>query len=150
MQVSIAQQLTNITNTSSGSTRSFSINASTGFSVSATGTSTPGVVTQSTASAVLLPGSNLATGVACSSSTCIGTLNGIGTDSSAMSVRGASSSQNILLDPKSIFTSSVDTKDADKNLPQSSGNASASFNATSNLTVVEQQGVYSNTLQTVY
>ena len=133
---------------SSGTVKSFSVNAASTFSVNATATSSPGVRATSEAQAILLE-NKILTGVDCSGSNCSATFNRLDT-SQDISVKGAASSQQIVLDPKSVFKSSVDTGQTDNKGQQNTGNASAGFSAQSTLTVSEQESQFTNTLVTTF
>lgn len=131
------------TQSSSGSSRIFSISASSNFSVNASASASPGVVAKSEATAVLLPESSINTGVNCAGTSCNASFSQT-PNNQALSVAGSSSNQNLYIDPRSVFTTFVDTSDATQKSNQNTGSASAGFTATTSLTAVDTQSTFSN------
>jgi hypothetical protein len=139
---------TTSTQVSSGSINSFNVNATSSFSVSTSGNSSPGVTAISEGSAVLLPGNTISTGVQCGS-LCSATWNQEGSTNS-ISIQGINSSQELLLSPESTFKSRVDTSTADQTGNVNTGTATSGFTANTSLSVVEQKSVFTNTLTTSF
>lgn len=142
---SLAQSVTS--NTSSGTIKSFSVNAQSVFNVNTTATSSPGVQAYSEGNLILLPNSSLATGVNCTVD-CSGTFKqstDAGTSLSSLVVNGSSSIQNLNIDPASTFKSFVDTGTASQSANQNSGSASAGMTANTSLSVTEQTSTFTNT-----
>ena len=140
-----AQSVTS--NTSSGTVKSFSVNAQSNFNVNTTATSSPGVQAIAEGNLILLPNSSLATGVNCSVD-CSGTFkqfSDAGATTSSLNVNGSSSIQTLNIDPASTFKSSVDTGTATQTANQNSGSASAGMTAYSSLSVTEQTSTFTNT-----
>ena len=141
---------------SSGTLKSFSINAQSSYAVNTNATASPGVKALAEGNLVLSNNSSLSTGVSCGSSSCSGTYNrsgldNIGNGSSDLLVKGASSAQNLYIDPSSVFKTSVDTSTATQTAVQNSGSASSGISANTTLTVTEQTSnfvnTYTNTIQ---
>jgi hypothetical protein len=144
--VANAQSLTS--NTSSGTIKSFSVNAQSNFNVNTSATSSPGVQVTAVGNLILSPNSSLATGVNCTID-CAGTFkqstdNGVSL--SSLNVNGSSSIQTLNIDPASTFKTSVDTGTAKQTANQNSGTASAGMTAYTSLSVTEQTSTFTNTL----
>ena len=141
----LAQSVT--TNTSSGTIKSFSVNAQSVFSVNTNATSSPGVQAIAEGNLVLSPNSSLATGVNCTID-CGGTFRqsaDAGSTLSSLIVNGSSSLQTLNIDPTSTFRTSVDTGTATQTANQNSGTASAGMTASTSLSVTEQTSTFTNT-----
>jgi len=141
----VAQSVT--TNTSSGTIKSFSVNAQSNFNVNTAATSSPGVQAIAEGNLVLSPNSSLTTGVNCTVD-CAGTFkqsSDAGTSLSSLIVNGSSSIQTLNIDPASTFKTFVDTGTAEQTANQNSGTASAGMTAYTTLSVTEQTSTFTNT-----
>jgi hypothetical protein len=141
----VAQSATS--NTSSGTIKSFSVNAQSNFSVNTSATSSPGVQAIAEGNLILSPNSSLVTGVNCTIN-CGGTFkqsSDAGTSLSSLNVNGSSSLQTLNIDPASTFKTSVDTGTASQTANQNSGSASAGMTAYTSLSVTEQTSTFTNT-----
>jgi len=147
---SVVKAQTTTNQTSNGFLKSFSINAQSSYSVNTNATASPGVTALAEGNLVLSKDSSLVTGVNCASSSCNGTYNRSGLDSigngnSDLLVKGASSAQNLYINPSSVFKTSVDTSTATQTSIQNSGSASSGISANTTLTVTEQTSNFVNT-----
>ena len=136
-------QTSSTTQSNSGSTKLFAVTATSNFSVNASASGSPGVLAKSEATAVLLPESSLNTAVNCANTNCSANFSQ-SPNTSALTVSGSSSQQNLYIDPKSVFTTLVDTSGATQTSNQNTGSASAGFTASTSLTATEQQSTFTN------
>jgi hypothetical protein len=119
--------------------------ATSGFTVETSASSSPGVTAKAVGNLIVLPSSSLNTAVTCATASCAAAFNGIGTTSSDLSAFGPSSNQLLLIDPKSEFSSLVDTSTAKQENTLNTGTASSGVTANTSLSVTEQVSDFKNT-----
>ena len=135
--------------TSSGTSKSFIVNSSSTYSVNTSASGSPGVTATAEGNLILSPTSSLSTGINCLPTSCSAQFTS-GSGSESIIVTGSTSTQNLVIDPASVFKTNVDTSTATQASNLNTGSASSGLSANTTLQVTEQTSQFQNVITTVY
>ena len=135
--------------TSSGTSKSFIVNSSSTYSVNTSASGSPGVSATAEGNLILSPTSSLTTGINCLPTNCSAQFTS-SNGAESINVTGSTSSQNLIIDPASVFKANVDTSTATQTSNLNTGSASSGLSANTTLQVTEQTSQFQNVITTVY